>query len=70
MPPKAICAECHRPLKQKPEDPAVAARSLGDKNALLVAQQRKEGGIAAECQACHGKFHAPAGATVYARQVK
>jgi hypothetical protein len=70
MPPKAICADCHRPLKQKPEDPAVAARPFGDKNAQLVAQQRKEGGIVAECQGCHGKFHAPEGATVYAKQVK
>ncbi|HEV7403365.1 MAG TPA: hypothetical protein VGO11_10575 [Chthoniobacteraceae bacterium] len=70
MPAKALCADCHRPLKQKPEDPAVAARPLAEKNAQLVAQQRKEGGITAECQDCHGKFHAPAGAAVYARQVK
>ena len=70
MPAKAICAECHRPLKEKPEDPAIAARPLAEKNALLVAQQRKEGGIFAECQDCHGKFHAPTGAAVYARQVK
>lgn len=70
MPAKAICAECHRPLKEKPEDAAVAARPLAEKNALLVAQQRREGGIAAECQACHGKFHASAGATADARQGK
>jgi hypothetical protein len=67
MPPKVICGECHRPLKQKPEDPAVARGGLTEKNALLVAQQRKEGGIAAECQDCHGKFHAPAGAAAYGK---
>lgn len=67
MPSKALCAECHRPLKQKPEDPGIAVRGLTEKNALLVAQQRREGGIAAECQACHGKFHAPPGSAMYAK---
>lgn len=65
MPTKALCADCHRPLKQVPEETSIAARPLAEKNDLLVAQQRREGGIAAECQACHDKFHAPESSTAF-----
>ncbi|MHA3770856.1 cytochrome c3 family protein [Verrucomicrobiota bacterium sgz303538] len=57
MPTRQSCTECHRPLDGDKVQPLKTAAAEE-----MVAKQRKEGGIAAECQSCH-KFHAPAEAS-------
>jgi hypothetical protein len=55
LPTQKSCTECHRPLDaSKAESADVKAIKVG---AELAAQQRAEGGIAADCQSCHPKYH-------------
>ncbi len=58
LPPQANCAECHRTLENAKATPS----PNGPREILagpdLAARQRQEGGVAADCQSCHTKYHA------------
>jgi hypothetical protein len=53
MPSQQSCTECHRALEG---DKVQALKTAAPQE--IAAKQRREGGIAADCQSCH-KFHAP-----------
>jgi len=57
MPTQKSCAECHRPLDEFQAKAAVGKEVWKKSGPELVAQQRKEGGIASDCQSCHPKYH-------------
>jgi hypothetical protein len=50
LPPKRLCAECHRPAE-------IGAGVASRDTPSLAATQRKFGGVRADCQGCH-PFHA------------
>ncbi len=70
LPAKATCTTCHRKLNDASSQPSVAHPDVTRLDPALVERQEREGGIAAECQNCHPKYHAPADATIYASQLK
>ena len=58
LPTQKSCAECHRPLetaKTKTTSPPEEQILSG---AELAARQRRDGGVAADCQSCHPRYHA------------
>ena len=57
LPTQKSCAECHRPLDEFQAKAAVGKEAWKQAGPELVAQQRREGGIAADCQSCHPKYH-------------
>src|SRR5260221_3818735 len=61
LPSQTLCAECHRPLVQKADQPWDALKSSAGPAAqigALAAAQRSAGGVKWDCQGCH-VFHAP-----------
>jgi len=54
MPTQQSCAECHRQLQGD-----LVKKLANDTPEEKTAKQKREGGIAADCQSCH-KFHTPA----------
>jgi hypothetical protein len=61
MPSQKLCAECHRPLAQsvrEREGFAGQHAELKPNTPEMVAAQRRDGGVRADCQTCHA-FHAP-----------
>jgi hypothetical protein len=67
MPSQGKCAECHRPLESPTDTPVVQKAETTKLDPDLVLRQRKEGGVRADCQYCHPRYHAPADATVFAK---
>jgi hypothetical protein len=67
MPSQKLCAECHRPLDndklEHAEDTLKLRAELKPGSRLLADQQRKTGGVKADCLSCH-EFHAPPTATL------
>ncbi len=62
LPTQKSCAECHRPrdYSMVEFDPLLKiAPTYGKANAKIAKQQRKEGGVFADCLDCH-KYHVPA----------
>ncbi len=57
MPPKTYCAECHRPLEDALDEPAMPRQGIVKRDAELTARQLTEGGVANNCQYCHPKYH-------------
>jgi hypothetical protein len=70
MPSKAYCAACHRPLENATDQPVVQEAETTKVNPELTLRQLREGGVAANCQYCHPRYHAPADATVFSKAAK
>ncbi len=70
LPAKETCTTCHRPLAHATSHPEVAHPEPMKVNEALAERQRQEGGILAECQSCHPRYHASAEATVYAKELR
>lgn len=66
--PQRLCAECHRPLVGGDEKIPFQKVESYKLNPVLTAQQRDQGGVSYGCQYCHPRYHAPADATVFAKQ--
>lgn len=64
LPPRTLCAECHRPLDSGKVQPISATEAM--KPHELTEKQRREGGILSDCRACH-RYHAPAEALIWAK---
>jgi nitrate reductase cytochrome c-type subunit len=63
LPAQNSCTECHRALDGDEVEPLKAVSTPEAARTELAAKQRREGGIASDCQSCH-KFHAPTDADV------
>lgn len=70
MPSQTKCAECHRPLQNATDAPVVQKAETTKANPELTRRQLEEGGVRSDCQYCHPRYHAPADATVFAKQAK
>jgi hypothetical protein len=70
MPSQTKCAECHRPLQNATDAPVVQKAETTKANPELTKRQLEEGGVRSDCQYCHPRYHAPADATVFAKQAK
>ncbi len=58
LPAQSSCTECHRSLDGDRVEPLKIVATAEGARAELAAKQRREGGIAADCQSCH-RYHAP-----------
>lgn len=70
LPPKALCATCHREMNKQDQTKPFQTIDNTARNPLLVQQQESQGGVQAECQYCHPRYHAPAGATMFIKTHK
>ncbi len=58
LPTQKSCTDCHRPLDASKAEESSTDRKPAPKTGIeLVGQQRMEGGIKADCQSCHPKYH-------------
>ena len=59
LPSQHSCTECHRTLAADKVEAPQGPFQPGKEDPLLVQKQRREGGIAENCQSCHPGYHAP-----------
>jgi hypothetical protein len=70
MPSQLLCAKCHRELEGQSEMAPFQKIDATMKDPNLVKEQEQHGGIRADCQYCHPRYHAPAEATQFIKTHK